>query len=51
MVLFERRPEWRGFPNRDSTLWAHSYNMSTVGLNKTAIRKYIQNQEEGSKIE
>ena len=51
IILFDRHPEWRGKTGRDRTLWARGYYVSTVGLNETVIRKYIQKQEEGSKIE
>ena len=51
IVLFERHPEWRGTTGRDRTLWARGYYVSTVGLNESVIRKYIQQQEDGSKIE
>ena len=51
IVLFERHPEWRSATGRDRTLWARGYYVSTVGLNETVIRKYIREQEEGSRIE
>ena len=44
IVLHERHPEWR-------KLWARGYYVSTVGLNESIIRRYIQRQEDGSKIE
>ena len=33
------------------TFWAKGYYVSTVGLNKATIKKYIQNQELEDKIE
>ena len=50
-ILHERRPEWRRITGRDRTLWARGYHVSTVGLNETAVRRYIQRQEDGSRIE
>jgi putative transposase len=50
-VLHERHPEWRRITGRDRTLWARGYYVSTVGLNESIIRRYIQRQEDGSKIE
>lgn len=49
IVPRERHPEWRRPAGRDRTLWARGYYVSTVGLNETVIRKYVQNQEDGSK--
>ena len=51
IVLHERHPEWRRITGRDRTLWARGYYVSTVGLNESTIRRYIQRQEDGSKIE
>lgn len=51
IVLHERHPEWRRLTGRDRTLWARGYYVSTVGLNESIIRRYIQRQEDGSKIE
>ena len=51
IVLHERHPEWRRITGRDRTLWARGYYVSTVGLNESIIRRYIQRQEDGSKIE
>ena len=51
IVLHERHPEWRRIAVRDRTLWARGYYVSTVGLNESIIRRYIQRQEDGSKIE
>lgn len=33
------------------TFWAKGYYVSTVGLNKNTIKKYIQNQELEDRIE
>ena len=51
IVLFERHPEWRSATGRDRTLWARGYYAGTVGPSETVIRKYIREQEEGSRIE
>ena len=51
MTLFERHPEWRGATGRGRTLWARGYHVSTVGLNEGVIRRYMRNQEDGSKLE
>ena len=51
IVLHERHPEWRKLTGRDRTLWARGYYVGTVGLNESIIRRYIQRQEDGSKIE
>ena len=50
-MLFGRRPEWRGKTGRGRSLWARGRYVSTVGLNETVIRKHMQKQEDGSKIE
>ena len=50
ITLFERHPEWRGNMGTGKSLWARGYYVSTVGLNESVIRKYIQNQEDASKI-
>lgn len=51
IILHERHPEWRRVTGRDRTLWARGYYVSAVGLNESAIRRYIRNQEDGSRIE
>jgi putative transposase len=51
IVLHERHPEWRRITGRDRTLWARGYYVSTVGLNESTIRRCIQRQEDGSKME
>ena len=50
IVLRERHQEWRAVTGRDRTLWARGYYVSTVGLNESVVRRYIQNQEEASRI-
>ena len=50
IVLHERHQGWRAVTGRDRTLWARGYYVSTVGLNESVIRRYIQNQEEASRI-
>ena len=51
IILHERHPEWRRLTGRDRTLWARGYYVSTVGLNESVIRRYIQKQEDLSRIE
>ena len=51
IILHERHPELRRVTGRDRTLWARGYYVSTVGLNESVIRRYIQRQEDGSRIE
>ena len=51
IILHERHPEWRKVTGRDRTMWARGYYVSTVGLNESVIRKYMQRQEDGSRIE
>ncbi len=51
IILHERRPEWRRAAGRDRTLRARGCCVSTVGLNGSVIRRYIRNQEDGSRIE
>nr|WP_314639092.1 IS200/IS605 family transposase [uncultured Olsenella sp.] len=50
IVLHERHQEWRAVTGRDRTLWARGYYVSTVGLNESVVGRYIQNQEEASRI-
>lgn len=47
----ERHHEWRALTGRDRTMWARGYYVSTVGLNESVIRRYIQRQSDGSRIE
>ena len=51
IILHERHPEWRRIAGRDRTPWARGYYVSTVGLNETAVRRYIRRQEDGSRME
>lgn len=51
IILHERHQERRSLTGRDRTLWARGYYVSTVGLNESVIRRCIQRQEEGSRIE
>ena len=50
IALFDRHPEWRGKTGRDRTLWARGYYVSTVGMNEAVVKKYIQKQEDASRI-
>ena len=48
LMLFERFQNLKyKFGNR--TLWCKCYYVSTVGLNESTIRKYIQNQQDHDK--
>ena len=51
LMLCDRHPEWRSRIGKDRTFWARGYFVSTVGLNEATIRKYIADQEDGSKFE
>ncbi|HIY84290.1 MAG TPA: IS200/IS605 family transposase [Candidatus Rubneribacter avistercoris] len=51
LALCDRHPEWRSRIGRDRTFWARGYYVSTVGLNEAAVRKYIADQEDGSRFE
>ncbi len=49
LMLFEKFQNLKyKFGNR--TFWCKGYYVSTVGLNKETIRKYIRNQEEHDKM-
>ena len=50
LALFDRHPEWRKRFGRDRTLWARGYFVSTVGLNESAVRKYIRDQENAERM-
>lgn len=50
-ILHERHPEWRRMTGRDRTMWARGYYVSTVGRSEPVIKRYIQRQEDGSRIE
>ena len=51
IVLRERHPEWGRVVGKDKTCWARGYYVSTVGLNEETIRRYVANQEDGSRFE
>lgn len=51
MVLRDRHPEWAKTVGRDKTFRARGYYVSTVGLNEETIRRYVAEQEEGSRFE
>ena len=50
-MLRDRHPEWAKAIGKDRTFWARGYYVSTVGLNEEAIKKYVADQEEGSRFE
>ena len=47
----ERHHEWRALTGRDRTMWARGYYAGTVGPDESVIRRYIQRQSDGSRIE
>ncbi len=50
LMIFDKHPNLKyKFGNRN--FWATGYYVSTVGLNKATIKKYIQNQEEEDRIQ
>lgn len=51
MILRDRHPEWSKVVGKDKTFWARGYYVSTVGLNEEVIKKYVAEQEEGSRFE
>ena len=51
MVLRDRHPEWGKVVGRDKTFWARGHCVSTVGLNEETIRRYVAEQEDGSRFE
>lgn len=51
MVLRDRHPEWGKVVGRDKTFWARGRCAGTVGLNGETIRRYVAEQEDGSRFE
>lgn len=51
MVLRDRHPEWGRVVGKGKTFWARGCYVSTVGLNEEAIRRYVAEQEDGSRFE
>ena len=51
MVLRDRHPEWGKVVGRDKTFWARGHCVGTVGLNEETIRRYVAEQEDGSRFE
>ena len=50
LMIFDRRPEYRGKYGRH--FWAREYYAETIGqVNEDMIKKYIEEQEECSRIE
>ena len=49
LMVFDKHPEYKKGTNRH--FWAHGYFVSTVGINKEAIKEYIKNQEDAGIIE
>jgi putative transposase len=50
LILFDHHPEWRNITGRDRTFWAKGYFVSTVGVNRTVIEKYVRDQEDASRV-
>ena len=48
-MILDRVPQMN--PGRGRHLWARGYYVSTVGVNKDVIRKYVEEQEEADIIE
>lgn len=51
LMLCDRHPKWRSRIGKGWTFWAWGYYVSTVGLNESSVKKYIADQEEGSRFE
>ena len=51
MALRDRHPEWGRVVGKDKTFWARGHCVSTVGLNEETIRRYVAEQEDGSRFE
>lgn len=51
MVLRDRHPERGGVVGKDKAFWARGHCVSTVGLNEETIRRYVAEQEDGSRFE
>ena len=51
MILRGRHPEWAKVVGKDKTFWARGYYVSTVGLNEEVIKRYVAEQEDGSRFE
>ena len=49
LMIFERHANLK-YKYGSRKFWAKGYYVSTVGLNKQTIRKYIQNQEEADQM-
>ena len=47
----ERHHERGALTGRDRTMWARGYYAGTVGPGESVIRRYIQRQSDGSRIE
>lgn len=50
MMLFERHANLK-YKLGNRNFWATGYYVSTVGLNETTIKKYIQDQEKEDQLE
>ena len=50
MMLFERHANLK-YKLGNRNFWATGYYVSTVGLNETTIKKYIQEQEKEDQLE
>lgn len=51
IIFYRWRPELRKVAGRGRTLWARGYYVSVVGLNESVLRRCIQQQEDGGRME
>ena len=51
MVLRDRHPEWGRVVGKDKAIWARGHCVGTVGLSEEAVRRYVAEQEDGSRFE
>lgn len=49
LMIFDKHPEYKKGTNRH--FWSKAYFVSTVGLNKEALKEYIKNQEDADILE
>jgi putative transposase len=51
MELAQRMPEQRKNREKEKSLWARGYYVSTVGINEAVIKKYIAQQQKADMME
>ena len=49
LMIFDKHPEYKKGTNRH--FWSKGYFVSTVGINKEALKEYIKNQEDADILE